>query len=147
MTIKKVFQPIIDFLETNKDSKVKTVMEGVVALCSAKAGGGGATTFIKDASGKTTHVFCYYHKKWEEVGPCEYGAKASSPTGFNSMCKIGTSEWTKQQRQAKNASTALLAKVASGEVSPGDIGKHQADIEAAKAVIVPRTDGLGSDSI
>lgn len=147
MAIKKAFQPIVDFLETNKDSKVKSIMQGVMDLCSAKSGGGGGSTFVKNDAGVVTHVFCYYHKKWEEVGPCEFGAKASSPTGFNSMCKIGTSEWTKQQRAAKKANEALLASVASGEVAPGDIAKHQADIEVVKGIIVARPDGLGSATI
>lgn len=147
MAIKKVFQPLVDFLEANRDSKVKTIIDGAIELCSAKAGGGGASTFIKDAAGKVTHVFCYYHKKWEEVGPVEYGAKASSPTGYNSMCKLGTSEWTKQQRAAKKASIDLLTNVGAGKVNPSDIVKHQEDINAAKAVIVPRPDGLGVDTL
>ena len=147
MAIKKVFQPIVDFLEANRDSKVKTVIDGVVELCSAKAGGGGASTFVKNAEGVVTHIFCYYHKKWEEVGPCEYGAKASSPTGYNSMCKIGTSEWTKQQRAAKKANEELLTKVATGEVNPSDIAKHQEDINAEKSKIVARPDGLGVDTL
>ncbi len=145
MAIKKVFADLVNFLEANENSKVKTVMPQILDICSAKGGGGGVSNFIKDADGNVTHVYCYYHKKWEAVAECEYGAKANSPTGLNSMCKEGTSAWTKQQREAKNANQDLLTAVAKGEVAPGDIAAKQADIEANRAKIIPRADGKGSD--
>ena len=64
MAIKKAYVELIAYLEKNKDSKVKTILAGAIELCSAKAGGGsgGGQNFKKDATGKVTHVFCYYHK-------------------------------------------------------------------------------------
>ena len=143
MATKKVFAPLIEFLEANENSKVKTLMPQIMDICSAK--GGAVSNFIKNAAGEVTHIYCYYHKKWEAVAECEYGAKANSATGLNSMCKEGTAAWTKQQREAKNAGAALLASVASGEVAPGDISAKQADIEANRAKVIPRADGKGSD--
>lgn len=144
--IKKAFEEIVNFLEENKNSKVSTVLDGVIQLASAKAGGGGgAQNFIKDADGNVTHIFCYYHKKWEPVAEVEFGKKASSPTGYNSMCKEGTSQWTKQQRAAKKANEELLTQVSAGEVLPGDIASVQEGIAEEKAKIVPREDGIGSD--
>lgn len=145
MAIKKVFADLVSFLEANENSKVKTVMPQILDICSANGGGGGVSNFIKDADGNVTHVYCYYHKKWEAVAECEYGAKANSSTGLNSMCKEGTSAWTKQQREAKNAYQDLLTAVAKGEVAPGNIAAKQADIEANRAKIIPRADGKGSD--
>jgi len=146
MAIKKAYKELIEYLEANPDSKVKTILEGAKALCSAKSGGGkgGAQLFLKDAAGKVTHVFCYYHKKWEDVTKVEYGVKTTSPTGLNNMCKEGTSQWTKQFRAAKGASADLLDQVAEGKIKPSDIAGMKKDIEANRAKIVPREDGHGT---
>ena len=147
MAIKKAYVDLIKFLEENQNSKVKTIMDGVIQLCSAKSGGGkgGAQTFIKNDAGEVTHIFCYYHKKWEAVADVEFGTKSTSPTGLSNMCKEGTSQWTKQFRASKKASEELLDKVSTGEIEPGDIAGIKADIETNRAQIVPREDGHGSD--
>lgn len=146
MAIKKAFVDLIKFLEDNSASKVKTIMPTVIELCSAKSGGGkgGAQTFLKNAAGEVTHIFCYYHKMWEEVQPDMFGTKSTSPTGLSNMCKEGTSHWTKQFREAKKESEALLDKVSTGEIDPTDIKGLKADIEANRAVVIPREDGNGS---
>jgi len=131
--IKKDFQELIAFLEANEKKSVKTILEQVRELCSAKA----QTTFKKDADGNVTHVFCYYHKVWEEVTADNYGKKASNKaTGLNTMCKVGLNQWTKQQREAKKAKDALLAKVASGEIPAEQLTAELEAIEAARKVIV-----------
>ena len=148
MSIKKAFQDVVAFLEDNENSKVKTLLPAIIEMCSAKSGGaGGAASFIKDAEDNVTHIKCYYHGLWEPVDAVEYGAKATSATGLSSMCKEGTSAWTKQQREAKKANVELLNKVASGDVDPTDIVAIQADIEAARKVVVAREDGLGSEDM
>jgi hypothetical protein len=147
--IKKAYQSLVTFLETNKDKKVNTILDDIKDMCSAKTGGGGgsnASTVLRDEEGNVTHIFCYYHKQWEPVSgesAVEYGKKLGSATGLNSMCKEGTSAWTKQQRQAKKAGEDLLTQVAAGEVAPADIAAHQADLEAARKLITPREDGIG----
>ena len=147
MAIKKAYVELMDYLEANKDSKVKTILPGAIALCSAKSGGSGSggSNFIKNADGEVTHVFCYYHKKWEAVADVEFGKKTTSPTGLNNMCKIGTSAWTKQQRAAKTANNGLLDDVMAGKVEAKDLEGLRADIDKEKSKIVPREDGHGTD--
>jgi len=146
MAIKKAYTAVIEFLEANKDSKVKTIMPGVIELCSAKTGGGsgGAVTFKKDDKGVVTHVFCYYHKMWEEVEAVEYGVKSTSPTGLNNMCKEGVSQWTKQQRAAKKASEDLLNGISDGTIDPADLAGLRTDIESKRSEVVAREDGHGT---
>ena len=145
MAIKKAYEDIVAFLEENGEKKVKTVIADVIAMASAKTGGGGgsATTFQKNSDGIVTAIKCFYTKLWMSPEVAEFGKKASSPTGLNSMCKEGTSHWTKQQREAKKAKEELLTNVASGDVAPGDLPAALADIEEARGVVVPREDGYG----
>lgn len=145
MAIKKAYQDIVAFLEDNKDSKVKTILPGVIELASAKTGGGGGggSTIRRNEAGEVTHIYCYYHKMWEPIDAVEFGKKATSPTGLSNMCKEGTSEWTKQQRAAKKANEDLLASVSAGDTAPGDIAAKQEDIAATKNAIKPRVDGVG----
>jgi len=148
MAIKKAYQEVIAFLEDNKDSKVKTILPGVIELCSAKSGGfgGGEPKFLKDADGVVTHVFCYYHKMWEDVNAVEYGVKTTSPTGLNNMCKEGTSAWTKQQRSFKKGNEELLNQVMNEEIQPSDLAGLKADLEAKRGEVVPRADGHGTEA-
>ena len=144
MAIKKAFEGVVAFLQDNQDKKVKTLLPAIEEMCSGKSGGkGGGAKFKKDAEGNVTHVFCYYHKMWEDVSVVEYGAKTGSPTGLNNMCKEGTSAWTKQDRQFKKSSTELLDKLASGEILAEDIDGLREDYATAKAAVVPREDGHG----
>lgn len=153
MAIKKAFQDIVAFLEDNQNSKVKSVLGTVIEMCSAKSGGGGGgQAFLRDADGNVTHIKCYYHNKWEPVNAdgtgdeehVAYGAKATSATKLSSMCKEGTSAWTKQNSLAKKAGIALLSDVAAHTVAPDEIGAKQEEIEAARKVVVDREDGLGT---
>lgn len=136
--VKKAFQPLVDFLEANKDVKVKTILEQVIELTQAKTSRSDGNTFLKDAAGNTVAILDYYFKTWcPLVGSkaVEFGAKQKTSTGFNTMSKAGVSAWTKQQREAKQAGADLLKKVASGEVSPKDITAHQASIEESRKAI------------
>lgn len=142
MSIKKAYQPIIDFLVANEDKKVKSILDQVIALASAKTARAEGNVFKKDATGATVAIFDYYFKRWMPlVGEraVEFGAKANTATGYNSMCKEGVSLWTKAQRQAKQAGADLLARVASGEVQPSDIAAEQARIEEERKA-VPATE-------
>ena len=131
MAIKKDFQALVDFLETNQNKKVATILEQIREMCSQQ----NTVTFKKDAEGNVTEVFCYYHKRWELVSEHEYGKKASNKaTGLNTMCKAGYNQWTKQQSAAKKAKEQLLARVASGEEL--DIATELELIEAQRQTIV-----------
>lgn len=138
--VKKAFQPIVELLEANRDRKVSSVIDDVIALAASKARGGqDAKNHIKDVEGNVVAICCYYFKRWMPlVGELavEFGTKAGSATGLNSMCKEGVSNWSKQQRDAKKATEELLPKVASGEITAEDIPAYQADIEAIRSAIV-----------
>lgn len=141
--IKKAFQPILNLLEANPAAKVRDILEQVKELAAAKsAGGGAATTFHKNEAGEVVAVKCYYHGLWMHPALGGFGVKASSASGFNSMCKDGLSKWTKQQRDAKNAKEQLLGRAAKGEEGL-DLQAELAAIEAAKDQVIAREDGYG----
>ncbi len=147
MTVKKAYAELVAFLEANKDKKVSSVMDQVIAMASAKTARAEGNTFIKDAQGNTVAILDYYFKRWMPlVGDkaVEFGAKAQTATGFNTMCKEGVSAWTKQQREAKAAGISLLQRVANGEVKPSDIPAEQEKIENARKAIAETTLGFAS---
>jgi hypothetical protein len=146
MATKKAFVPIVELLEANKNKQVSAVLEKVYELTAAKAGGGGrsSSSVLRNDAGDVTHIFCYYHKKWEDVSVAEYGKKASSPTGFSNMCKEGTAAWTKQQRDAKKAREDLLTAVSEGSVNPSDISGQMEKIEKDRSKIIAREDKHGT---
>ena len=132
MKIKKSFEDIVTFLEANSNKKVESILEEVYSMVESKKQ---QKASIKDKDGNVLAIFCYYHKQWEIVKDVEYGSKVNSTTGLNTMCKVGTSKWTKQQRDSKKAKEQLLEDVSSGKVLPTDILKHQKDIEEGRNII------------
>ena len=133
MAIKKDFVELVNFLETNKNKKVETILDLVREMCSQKV----ETTFKKDENGNVTHVFCYYHKVWEDVSQVEYGKKASNKaTGLNTMCKVGLNQWSKQQRVAQKEKNELLEKMAKGEVTQEEFTQELDAIELRRNTII-----------
>lgn len=136
--IKKAFQPIVDLLEANKDKKVSTILEDIMALAAAKTGGGGGTTsFHKTEDGTVVALRCAYHKKFFIPSEVEFGAKASSTSGFAAMSKDGTAKWNAQYKAAKEAEAGLLERVSSGDLPVADIPVEQERIAQERAEIVP----------
>ena len=135
--IKKAFVELHSFLEANKDKKVSTVMDQVTEMCTARGAGGATTSIVRNESGEVVGVLDYYFKKWLPVKFVEFGAKAGSASGLNTMCKLGTSLWTKQQRDFKKAKEDLLAAVAAGEVQPTEIQDHLDKLEQNRQRIEP----------
>lgn len=144
MTVKKVYVELVTFLESNKNKKIETLMPQILELVSSKQA---TKNFITDENGNVTHIFCYYHKKWEKLSECEYGTKKHSPSGYNSMCKEGVNQWTKQQRDAKKAESELLQKLIDKTLTPEDIDAERQKIQVEKDQIIPRKDGLGTDEL
>ena len=136
MSIKKSFVELVELLEANKDRKVSSILDEVYLMAESKKQ---SSTSIVDKEGNVIAIFCYYHKQWELISETEYGKKVNSKTGYNTMCKVGVSKWTKAQRDAKNAKAQLLEDVSNGIVEPSDILKLQDDIEA-KRVTIDTTD-------
>ena len=133
MAIKKDYVELVNFLETNKNKKVETILDLVREMCSQKV----ETTFKKDENGNVTHVYCYYHKVWEDVSQVEYGKKASNKaTGLNTMCKVGLNQWSKQQRVAQKEKNELLEKMAKGEVTQEEFTQELDAIELRRNTII-----------
>lgn len=135
-TIKKNFVEIHDILVSNKDKKVGDIIEQLMPIFESKQ---------RDKNHRTNEngqleVFCYYHKQWENTEEVEYGKKANTATGLNSMCKIGTNQWTKQQREFKKAKAELLDKVLAGEIDSSDLNEAIQALEEEKDKIVPLSD-------
>lgn len=135
-TIKKDYVELVKFLEANKGKKVSTILEEVKSMCSKKTND---KTFKVDEEGNVTHVFCYYHKQWEEVGTYEYGPKKSTASKLNTMCKEGVSSWTKQQRIAKKEKEQLLVDLSSEVISVEDLPRLQQEIEDRRTTIIPHS--------
>ena len=146
MSIKKVFQPIVTLLQANQGLTVAEVLDKVVELASAKSGGGTSVAH-KDEAGVVVAIRCYYFKLWMRPDEVAFGLKASSSTGFNSMCKEGVSNWTKQQRTAKAAKEQLLVDVASGEIEPADLPNLLSAIDEEATQVVALVDGVGYDTL
>lgn len=141
-TIKKTFQAVHDVLLANQTSTVADVMDQILPLMSAKSRGAATgtqtRTFLKTAEGEVVAILDYYFKRWMPlVGPLavDFGTKKGSTTGFNSMCKNGLSNWTKQQAEAKKALEQILADVESGELEAADISSRREVIEAERKQI------------
>ena len=133
--IKKQFEELVALLQANPNKKVSTMLPDVIAMCSAKQQ---SKTFELNKEGQVTRVFCYYHKQWEDVSVCEYGAKKSSASGLNSMCKVGYNQWSKQQRDYKKAKERVLQDVADGEIQGEEVSGLLEELEEARTQIVPR---------
>ena len=136
--IKKAYAELYSILVENKNKKVATILPQLVELMSAKQS---QKNFITNDEGEVTHVFCYYHKQWEDVTVAEYGAKKHSASGLNTMCKEGVSAWTKQQRIKKEAKAKLLEDLAGGNIEQSEVSSKLKDIEESAKAIVTRADG------
>ena len=141
--IKKVFQEVYELLNSNQSAKVSKLLPQLVELMCAKTNQ--ETSYKVD--GQVVAVYCYYHKVWELVSDHEYGAKASTNTGLNTMCKVGVSNWTKQQREAKKAQELLLNSLADGSVTLDQIQTKKEEIESARNVIVSIEDKLSFNTL
>ena len=146
--IKKAFQPLVAFLQENENSKVKTVLDQVIEMCSAKSAGGVATASHRDDAGNVVAVRCNYFGKWFPTSHVEFGKKEGSSTGLNSMCKEGANAFSRAQREFRKAKEALLDQVAKGEINPQDITVHLEDLERARTTPVAYSvAGMGWDTL
>lgn len=132
MSIKKPYVEIIDFLELNRDKKVKSILDELKDMCQSKKSN---STVMLNNDNEVIAIYCYYHKQWELVKDVPYGKKANTNSGLNTMCKVGVSKWTKAQKVAKDQNQELLTKVSSGDILPSDILSHQHDIEVQRLTI------------
>lgn len=134
MAIKKVFQPLMSLLAANMGATVETIYAQAEALVSAKVGGGGgkATNFHRADDGTVIAVFDYAFKVWVDPRLVEFGPKAGTPTGLNTMCKAGVSAWTKLQADFKKGKDAVVAELLAGKISSDEAQEQIAALEEAR---------------
>ena len=142
MAIKKAYVDLVELLQANKNKKVETLLPQILELATAKQA---AKNFLTNDKGETTHIYCYYHKKWEEVK--HYGKKKHSASGYNSMCKIGVNQWTKQQRLYKVGMESLVDEIADGTLSADMVQEEKEKLHEERSKIVPREDEHGFDNL
>ncbi len=133
--IKKGFVEVYNILIANEDKKVKSIMNELIPIMASMQRD---KNHFEDDDG--LHVFCYYHKTWELISQVEYGKKVNTATGLNSMCKVGTNQWTKQQREFKKSKADLLNLVANGELAIEDINSKIEELEEVKDSIITLQD-------
>jgi len=134
-TIKKGYLEVYDILVKNEDKKISSIMNQLIPIMESQQRD---KNHFENRYG--LWVFCYYHKEWELTTQVEYGRKVNTATGLNSMCKVGTNQWTKQQREFKRDKANLLEQVAEGNLAIEDINDKIAELEETKYRIVSLTD-------
>lgn len=136
VTIKKAYKEIYELLESNSNKEVSTLMPQLIELMKAQQRD---KTFITNDEGEVIAIFCYYHKKWELLDTIEYGTKKSSTHGFNTMCKEGSRQWTRQQKAIKDAKSELLDKVQNGEILVDELKEMMAQVEKDAKEVKPHS--------
>lgn len=145
--IKKAYAAIASLLAGNMDATVADIYPQFEELASAKTGGGGgkATTFHRAEDGTVTALYCAYFKKWFPVGgDVEFGAKASTQSGFNNYSKPGLAHWNRQLKEFKDAKDALLIEVAANPELAADLQARLDELEEKRAEIAPVDGGFDS---
>lgn len=132
MSIKKPFVEIHSILVKNEGKKVKDLMDQLLEIMTSQQRD---KNHYEDEHG--LWIFCYYHKEWELTSQVEYGSKVNTATGLNTMCKVGVNQWTKQQRDYKNAKADLLNQVAEGLLAPDEINAKLDELEDERKSIKP----------
>jgi len=129
MSVKKAYTNLISFLEVNADKKIKSVLEEIKDMCSAKSAGSSATTAYRNEDGVVTFIRCGYFGLWMPVSHVEFSPKAGSASGYSPMSKEGTNLWSKQQRDEKKAKEDLLNQMVAGDIKHEDLGALMEQIE------------------
>jgi hypothetical protein len=128
-TIKKAYQALISFMEANKDKKVSTILDDVKAMCSAKQGGGGGARSFFKVGEEVVAARCGFYEKWFDPKVVEFGNKAGTASGLNSMCKAGVNEWTARNNAVKKARDEGFAEFTEGKITGDEL---QARLKAAE---------------
>lgn len=147
--VSEVLPSLVEFLEINSDKKVSTILEEFklleVNLPRNPNPNRQSTSYYKDD--KLVAIYCYYHKQWEYVADVEYGKKASSTTGLNTMCKVGVRMWTAQQKAIKLVNETILEQLTSGELQVEDLKATKDSLVEECRVINQEDMPTGYDSI
>jgi hypothetical protein len=133
--IKKGYTELYSILLKNEDMLVSEVMELLIPVMETQVRD---TAHYTDEDGRLV-VFCYYHKQYEHVDQVPYGSKKNTVTGLNTMCKVGTNQWTKQQRDYTKSADTILSLIESGELAHTKkaIAEKREEFMAIKKRIIP----------
>jgi len=140
---KKSFSEVVAFLEASKNKKVATILPMIYEMTKAK--NQAKTSF--ELGGQVVAIYCYYHKQWEILADVDYGLKASSSTGWNTMCKVGVNLWTKQNRNVKQVGNIIIDMLEAGELGTNDIADKKAELLALARVLDDTNKPIGFDTI
>ena len=145
--IKKQYEDIITLMQANPKRTLGTFMKdkAFIDLVTASRR---ATSYLSmtDNPKDAYAVFCGYHKQWElivtdEEGLCNYGTKSTSPTGHNTMCKVGHADWSATQRELAKVDQIVLSELMAGELTAEEVPTRKAklveDIEAKERQAKP----------
>jgi hypothetical protein len=131
-TIKKGYTELHALLVANSESTVSEIMAQCLAIMSQEV----REEAHRYVDGRL-EIFCYYHKQWEFADQVPYGSKQNTKTKLNTMCKIGTNNWTTQYRIYKESADKILKLVAAGKLGYEDIPAEQAKYAEKRHQIVP----------
>lgn len=143
--IRKQFQKVYEVLSdpANAKKQTKTTLALLMPVLATQS-----PSYLRSISGITvTAVYCKYHKKWEPVSEVDYLPKKGTASGLCNTCKEGVSRYHKQNNEFNKRSLALPGLIKSKGVSIDDIEALLEEIDAIKSVVVPRTDGIGFDTL
>ena len=125
---------VISILNENSNKKVSSIIN-IIEELKVEVKIIREKKYLLDSENKPFAIFCYYHKQWELISETEYGTKSSSKTGLNTMCKLGTNKWTKQQKTATKEKGELLIKLMDNEITQDEIKELNDGIEERKTLI------------
>lgn len=143
-TTKKAYVGLIAFLEKNKNKKVETILDQIKEMTQQK---NTLKTFLVNEKNEVVAIFCWYHKQFELLETVEYGAKASSATGFNTMCKVGVSKWTKQNKNVKAVEGVILAMLENETIIASEISDKREHLVAEAKMIDVEDMPIGYETI
>ena len=137
--IKQQYVSIIEFLQANQDKKVKTILPELIEQCGVQRTRNSDVTLYD--GDMLIAVFCGYHKKWELVSEIEYGIKAGTKTGLNSLCKEGNKHQAAQSRKYSEEAAKLADAMMNGELSIEDAKEEKKKLEEAKVAVIEHSSG------
>lgn len=136
--IKKIYKDLVAFLETNKDKAIKNVLPEIYNLTRSKICRVEGDSFIKDKDGKLVAAMCFYYQQWMPLvgeNAVEFGVKANTKTGLNTMSKAGLELWLAQQKTATQAGKQIIVDIKTEVLAIKDIGKREDEIELARTFV------------
>lgn len=136
----KNYTDLATLLSENSKARISTYAEQILLLAKPITRNA-KTSMRKD--GEVVAIFCYYHKQWELLSEVDYGKKASSNTGCNTMCKAGVNAWTRQNNTIKQIGSTILSLLENDKINVNEISTTKTRLEAEARIIDISTKPIG----